>query len=428
MNLINGKFVHQVDCDHILSELESRIRKTLSKNELHPKVVIDACDKLSKSINQQNHLESLIEIGVPQKIAKQYLSEAEIKLSKEFLEYKLRTELGENFNEAKEYFPLYLQESVVEKIAPLGVLFHITAGNVDALPAMSAIEGLLVGNINILKLPQEEGGISAKILKELIEIEPLLADYIYVFDYSSKDITAMSKLVEIADAVVVWGGDIAVQSIRKMVHPNTKIIEWGHKFSFAYITKEGMTDDNLRGLAQNICVTNQLLCNSCQGIFIDTDDMEVIHHFCERFIQILEEVSVDNQRELGIGIQSQITFQLYNNELESLFSDTKIYRSENCSVIAYTDMKIEPSIKFRNCWVKRLPQQKILETIRPLKNHLQTVALLCSENEKKGLIETFLKTGVVRITNGLNMSSVYAGAAHDGEYPLRRYTKIVSIE
>jgi hypothetical protein len=420
--------VNQEECDQILLELDSHIQKTLSNSGLTPGIVVDACDKLSKSINQQNYLESLIEIGIPVDLAKEYLSEAEIKLSRKFLEYKLRTELGENFNQTRKKNPPFQKEDVIEHTAPLGVLFHITAGNVDALPAMSAIEGLLAGNINILKLPHEEGGLSAKILKELIEIEPALAEYIYVFDYSSKDITAMGKLVDLADAVVVWGGDNAIQSIRKMVHPNTKIIEWGHKLSFAYITKDGMTNENLRGIARNICETNQLLCNSCQGIFIDTEDMDVINQFCERFIQLLEDESKKVQRELGIGIQSQITFQLYNNELESLFSDFKIYRSENCSVTAYTDMKVEPSIKFRNCWVKRLPQHKLLEILRPHKNHLQTVALLCSEKEKMNIVETLWRTGVVRITSGLKMSSTYAGAAHDGEYPLRRYTKIVSVE
>lgn len=36
---------------------------------------------------------------------------------------------------------------------PLGVLFHIAAGNAEALPAYSVAEGLLMGNVNLLKLP-----------------------------------------------------------------------------------------------------------------------------------------------------------------------------------------------------------------------------------------------------------------------------------
>jgi hypothetical protein len=420
--------VEQAECEKLLDGLKLQIQKTLSSGGINPQMVIDACDKLAKSINNPFYLDSLIQMGIPTNLAREYLIEAEKKLSREFLEHKLRRELGEYFCKTKEYIPPFQQKAVVEKMAPLGVLFHITAGNVDALPAMSAIEGLLVGNINILKLPQEEGGISARILMELFKIEPALAEYVYVFDFSSKDVTAMTKLAGLADAVVVWGGDNAVQAIRQMAPLNTKIIEWGHKLSFAYITKEGITDEKLIELAQNICETNQLLCNSCQGIFIDTNEMEDVYHFSERFLPILEKTSENYHREVGIGIQSQVTFQLYNNSLESLFSDFKIYRSENCSITANSDMKIESSIKFRNCWVKRLPRQKLLETLRPYKNHLQTVALICSETEKEDLVEKFWKTGVVRVTNGSNMSSMYAGAAHDGEYPLRRYTKIVSVE
>ena len=43
---------------------------------------------------------------------------------------------------------------------PLGTLFHVTAGNVDGLPAFSAVEGLLTGNINLVKLPSGDQGLS----------------------------------------------------------------------------------------------------------------------------------------------------------------------------------------------------------------------------------------------------------------------------
>ena len=53
---------------------------------------------------------------------------------------------------------------IEEKKVPLGVIMHIGAGNALGLAAFSVMEGLLTGNINILKLPEYEGGISLKIL------------------------------------------------------------------------------------------------------------------------------------------------------------------------------------------------------------------------------------------------------------------------
>lgn len=428
MNLANGKLLDSDRRREVLESLEHQVLQTLEKERLNPQIVLDACEVLSKALNVKEHLQTLLELGFDRHIAEGYLAEVKEMLSKEYLLCKLTTELGEYYGQSKQYIPLYRKEKVSEQILPLGVLLHIAAGNAEGLPVFSVIEGLLTGNINILKLPEMEDTISGKMLLELIQIQPTLADYIYVFDYSSKDVEAIQKIVDAADAVVVWGSDIAVSAIRQLAKPNTKIIEWGHKISFAYVTESGMKDEDLMGLAYNICQTNQLLCSSCQGVFIDTDSMETLYRFCERFAGILDEASKKYPSRLGIGMQAQITLQLYNESLDSLYHEKRIFRKGDCSIIAYPDQVLEPGIMFRNCWVKRLPRQELLGKLRPYKNHLQTVGLLCAENERAALSDIFSKTGIVRITKGENMSSMYCGSPHDGEYSLRRYTKIVSRE
>ena len=65
------------------------------------------------------------------------------------------------------------------------------------------------------------------------------------------------------------------------------MIEWGHRLSFAYIS--GYEDEQLelRALAEHIIQTKQLLCSSCQTIFLDTEDMEQVYAFCEKFLPYL---------------------------------------------------------------------------------------------------------------------------------------------
>ena len=428
MNLADGKLLNADEKQDVLNSLDEKILKTLAKGKLDLAVVINACDQLSRSIQEQKHLRTLLELGFDQKIALSYITQVRQMLSKECLRRKLETELGQFYTESRRFIPLHCTDEIQEKILPLGVLLHIAAGNADGLPVFTVLEGLLSGNINLVKLPEGGDSISSMILMELLSIEPALAEYIYIFDYSSKEVEAIKKLVEIADAIVVWGSDIAVNAVRKLAKPDTKIIEWGHKISFAYVTERGINIDQLTGLAQNICETNQLLCSSCQGIFIDTDSMEKVYQFCELFIKILSKVSRNYPTISDIGLEAQISLQLYNKSLEAIGTENRIYRNEACSLIASSDSILEPSIMFRNSWVKPLPHEKLLETLRPYKNHPQTVGLLCSPNEKSFLFELFVKTGIVRITSGKNMSSVYCGAPHDGEYSLRRYTKIVSME
>lgn len=428
MNLIKGQLLDTKQSKNVIDTLQEQITITLSKESYDTQIVVDACDQLVRDINDEKYISTMIQLGIDSNTARRYLKQAKIMFGRDYLEARLAKELGEGHKHEKRFTPLYNDSEVCEYIMPIGVLLHIVAGNVDGLPAFSVFEGLLTGNINILKLPEVDGGISIRLLMELIEIEPKLAEYIYVFDYSSKDEKSISKLIKAADAVVVWGSDIAANAMWRMVDPDTKLIEWGQKISFAYITKGGIDDEKLRGLAYNICSTEQLLCNSCQGIFIDTDDMEEVYSFCEYFLPILDDMSLEFPTHNSIGTVSQITLELYNEELESIYDHRRTYRRNTCSIIAYKDSDLELSIKYRNCWVKPLPREKLLKTLQHYKNHLQTVALLCEEAERSSLIKMLAKTGIVRISGGDKMSSTYCGAAHDGEYSLRRYTKIVSVE
>ncbi len=426
MNLANGRQLDEQGKRAALDDLEQQILRTLAKERLNPQIVMDACAVLADTIDVQEQIPFLLSLGFDRKTAENYIIQMKHMLSRECLNEKLKTELGEYYGQRRQYTPFYSDEQVCEQIMPLGVLLHIAAGNADGLPVYSVIEGLLVGNINILKLPQGGDPVSSKILLELLNIQPALADYIYVFDYSSKELEIMKKMVDFADAVVVWGGDLAVSAVRKLAKSDTKIIEWGHKISFAYVTEGGMREENLAGLARHICQTNQLLCSSCQGVFLDTDSMDTVYRFCERFLHILDKASREIPFSIDVGMQAQITLQLYNESLDSLYREKKIFRQGDCSILAWNDHILEPGILFRNCWAKPLPRHELLHTLRPYKNHLQTVGLLCAEEERAELFDLFCKTGIVRITRGENMSSVYCGLPHDGEYSLRRYTKIVS--
>jgi len=269
------------------------------------------------------------------------------------------------------------------------------------------------------------------LLEELIRVEPALREYIYVFDYSSKDIHAMRKLATVADAIVVWGGDEAVSAVRKLADPNTKIIEWGHKISFAYVTKEGITREALEKLAFHICLTNQLFCSSCQGIFLDTGNMQDVYDFCEEFLPVFERVCCDNpltyDAAAELFVQAEVTLQNYHRQIEGKNTGIRVFRDRNCSITAQPDSKLETSIMFRNVWVKPLIKGDIMN-LRPYKSYLQTAALICAGHEHAELSQKLLQTGLVKISDGFEMSNYAFGEAHDGIFALRCYTRVVSVQ
>ena len=429
----------------------------MSKPRLNPHTVINACNTLSESIGS-DHVDALLALGLQEKKAAAYIAEAKEMLSKDYLLRKIQVELGEQYLTSQT--PHTPQLFPPNQVYPLGVLFHIAAGNMDGLPFYSVIEGLLVGNVNILKLPQQESGLSVMLFQELFRYAPELAEYVYVFDLASSDTHELQRLADLSDGIVVWGGDGAVAAARKMAKPNTKIVEWGHKLSFAYATREGMCDDAaLNGLAAHIVQTDQLLCSSCQGIYLDTDSMDTVYEFCERFLPILHErgaqpytqtqsyaqaqtrpyaqpqahmqpqpytQKAQNPGVRDISLEAQLALHLRNAQLESIYDGSRLYKTDSCSIMACQDKTLSLSFMFRNCWAKRLLRAEIVPVLKPYKGYLQTVGLLCAPAEREELADLFYRAGLVRVTSAEKMSATLPAEAHDGEYPLRRYSKVVS--
>lgn len=427
MIFFDGEIYENDMRDKLLADFESRICDTLSIESLSAERVILAAEKIIADIENGAFDDIISELNVDN--TDHYKRLIIANLSRENLEYRLKTELGDTD------FTTDFKNGITPKIRvmtkPLGVLFHIAAGNAEGLPVMSVAEGLLAGNINILKLPSADKGLSVKIVKRLCEYEPLLSHYIYVFDTPSSDVRTIQTLAGFADGIVVWGGTEAVKAVRSLAPPGVKLIEWGHKLSFCYVSDYVNHTDELSALADHIASTRQLLCSSCQTVFIDTDDKNELVRFCEIFLPYLE-AAVGKHKSTSIGTRARDTIISYTASLEEAIGIRQIspdtLSGKGCSLIIKDDSELELSPMMCNVLVKRLPEKDIVHTLRNAKGFLQTAGLICNESEIERLTDLLLSAGVTRITRAGNMSAYFSGESHDGDYPLSRYTRKVNIE
>ncbi len=430
MILFDGKTYESSEQDRLLTELEKKIPVILAKKQLSPEVVIEAVECLRNDLLKGKFDELLA--SFPADVVDTYKAQAEVLLSKEHLHKKLETELGNTFEYTTGYIKGFNQIKV--RKMPLGVLFHIAAGNMDFLPAYSLAEGLMTGNINILKLPSADNGLSLKLIMQLIEYRPELKDYIYVFDTSSSDIQGMRKMADLSNAVSVWGSDMAIEAVRGLAPTGVKIIEWGQKLGFCYITKLNEAEDagkELEGLAKHIAQTKQLLCSSCQVIYLDTSGMEELKAFGMRFLPILENAVNGNKTE-EIGVRARDTLVSYTQRLKAYLGEEEkhdnVIRGKGCSVIISSDSDLELSPMMCNVLVKPLPRENIGKVLYAGRFHLQTAGLICPKEDREHLAELFTQCGLIRVTKAADMSAYFPGECHDGEYALSRYVRIVNVE
>ena len=427
MIFFDGEIYENDMRDKLLARFEDRICDTLGNCQLSAEQVILAAEKISADI-ENGTFDDIIS-GLDVDNTDYYKQLIVANLSRENLEYRLKTELSDT--DFTTDFTNGITPKIQVQTKPLGVLFHIAAGNAEGLPVMSVAEGLLAGNINILKLPSADKGLSVKIVKRLCEYEPLLSRYIYVFDTPSSDVRTIQTLAGFADGIVVWGGTEAVKAVRSLAPPGVKLIEWGHKLSFCYISDYINHTDELSALAEHIASTRQLLCSSCQTVFIDTDDKKELTQFGETFLPYLE-AAVAKHRNTSIGTRARDTIISYTACLEEAIGIRQVspdtLSGKGCSLIIKDDCELELSPMMCNVLVKRLPRKDIIRTLRNAKGFLQTAGLICDKTDRAKLTDLLLSAGVTRITQAGNMSAYFSGESHDGDYPLSRYTRKINIE
>lgn len=401
-------------------KLRDDLNRTLAAPDLEPETVIEACHALSQEISAGTYdrlLQRALSRGgneAAKEQAADQVRQAARLLSRPRLEEKLRWELPP------------VPEGVYR--CPMGVLLHIGAGNMEGLPAYSVVEGLLAGNINLLKLPEGDNRISSFLLRRLVTIEPRLRPYVYVFRIPSSERGPMKCLAGLADGIAVWGGDEAVRAVRELAGPGVKLIEWGHRISFAYVTTRGMDEQRLRQLARHMLSTGQVLCSSCQGIYLDTDDWKELEKFSKHFLEILEE-EARNCPTKDQGERGRNTLRVQCSRLEAAaYGGKRVFAGALTSVTLEKDPCPETSLMFGNCWVKSLPRGEILTVLRRNSGKLQTVALLCGEDEREALARLLWRAGAVRVCGAGEMSALPDNGVqpHDGEFPLMRYSKYVT--
>lgn len=430
MILYGGKTYESSEQNRLLSELKEKIPQILSEKTLSPDVVIDAVVHLRADLLEGKFDDLLT--SLPEEMVGTYKKQAVALLSEEHLNMKLETELGNT----EEYItdPVEGFSRIKVRKMPLGVLFHISAGNMDFLPAYSLAEGLMTGNINIVKLPSADEGLSLKLILKLIEYRPELKDFIYVFDTPSTDIQGMRQMAELCNAISVWGSDMAIEAVRGLAPTGVKIIEWGQKLGFCYISKLSEVRDadaELEDLAKHIAATKQLLCSSCQVIFIDTTDMDEVRAFAERFLPVLEKAANANA-STEIGIRARDTLISYTQRIKAYLGEEEInsgvLRGRGVSVIPSSDSNLELSPMMCNVLVKPLPRDEMAGMLYRSRYYLQTAGLICPDEDRADITEILLKGGLIRVTRAANMSAYFPGECHDGEYALGRYMRTVNIE
>ncbi|MFF4444018.1 acyl-CoA reductase [Streptomyces sp. NPDC001502] len=430
-----GEFIGDEEAGRRLAELPAAVEAALSEG-LETETVLAACDALATALCDPGHpVRARLAAHLPEGEDPAVLAELGGLLGRRELTRKLRRELGSatpgRLNRADP------RETVYEAWAPVGLVAHIAPGNAATVAPLSLVEGLLAGNVNVLKTSSDDTLLTQQLMAELAALDPsgALAARIVVLRFPSSRQEWLRLMCAPADAVAVWGGEAAVEGVAAHVPAGCRLVEWGHRISFAYLTADAWSDARtLDALADDVCLHEQEACSSPQVVYLDTEDEEEVFGFAERFAAVLAArppaAAGAAAGEPDPAEAAELTTTELMARLEEHLGLTRVFAAPDGSwrVMADTRSPLTASPLHRSVWVKPLPRKRLIATLRPMRRYLQTAGLAGSATDIAELSRTALAAGVTRVTPVGAMLESYAGEPHDGVYALQRYSRRVAVQ
>lgn len=404
---------------------------------LDPELVINACDQLSGAIASGTGPSGRLVAA----LAGPAITKAEAVLARRdlasFLEAgNLRRTLHTELGAQPAVMAPVAGQPVVESWQPLGLLAHIAPANVAIAGAITLVEGLLSGNVNLVKTSSRQGQLTQRFAAELVAVEPRLAPYVMVLGFESSRRAWLEWMCGAADGVVVWGGAAATTAVGDLVPVGARLVVWGPKISFGYLTAAAWNDrEVLSALARDVCALDQRACSSPQVVYVDTANDEQLWLVAGSIAEALSEVAAgyDPPRP-DQAEQAEITNTVLVARHEEHLGLARVLAGPGgrWHVLAERDSALRASPLHRTVLVKPLPREQIRTTLHPMRHYLQTVGVapgdaVARDGSVSDLVTALIAAGVDRITPLGSMHESYPGEPHDGEYALRRYSRRVAV-
>ncbi len=407
---------HPISHDLLFTSLEKITKKLVPSDDLYKKLISelqnrDDVSSLDQAVELMSSLISFIQPNC--------------------LRTKMRREFGTEF--PFELKRISFKEDHFESWYPLGLLIHVTPNNSPILGVLGVIEGLLSGNVNILKLARKDGQFAAIFFHELCRLDDLqiLKNYLYIGRIPSTDRNYMRDIFSIADGISAWGSEESLKNIRELAPQSSRVIEWGHKISFSYVSKLSLDDEDLySSLAQEICQNEQMACSSPQCVFIEDASLEMLKNFAFNLSIALEKISPQFAIiKPDTAAQAEITVVSELVRLNSILGKGELITSKGNEWRLFIDLQpsLNASPLFRSLWIKPMPRNKIVSHLRPLKNYLQTAGLWAQSNEIEAISKDLFLSGVQRVRKLGEMTDSYLGEPHDGVFALQRYCQKITF-
>jgi hypothetical protein len=189
-------------------------------------------------------------------------------------------------------------------VFPRGNVFHLPPANVDTIFVYSWAISALAGNHNVVRISSRSAGAAEVILDALnaTDADPVIGRTQRMITYGHDD-AVTGALSRWCDLRVVWGGDRAVDTIRKLpLRPSARDLTFPDRTSWAVLSVPGWraADPAARrtavvGFANDAYWFDQAACSSPRTVFLvggaggGTDTAAVRAEFLDLLLDVVDQ-------------------------------------------------------------------------------------------------------------------------------------------
>lgn len=316
--------------------------------------------------------------------------------------------------------------------------FQVCAGTVPGVSVTAMIRGLLVKSAVVLKPGRDDTVLPVLFARGLAEEDPELAASVAVLYWPGGREAVEQAFLDAAEAVVVYGSDDTVRSLRDRTPVTSTFVAYHHRVSAGLVGRSGLADSRSAAetadrAALSTAIFDQRGCVSPHVLYVERGGGVAPSAWADELARALRELETRlPSGPLRPDEASEIQQLRGTAELRAAAGEgVRVLHGgrDPWTVLVEEESGFRPSCLGRVIRVRPVDDlTAAVDELTELGRFLQTVALDGVGARREGLAERLARIGAVRITTLERAPWPPAWWHHDGAGALRALVRWVDLE
>ena len=338
--------------------------------------------------------------------------------------------------------PRYLDDWVFDarfrgmiKAQPLGVVAHVSAGNVFVGGVDTLIQGIVTRNVNLMKMSSVDPLFPVLFARSLRDHDErgTVARSLALLSWKGGDREVEGVLKRECNAIVVYGGAEAVRSYRQDLGLHTRLVEYGPKYSFVLVARDELERRGLEACARLIArdgvMWEQSACSSPHVVYVEGREtaQALMTALGAAFGQWALEIPPGSLSD-DEAVEITKVRELAKVEKAMGTGDLLHAAGTGWTLALRDDPEFETSCLNRTLIIKPVDTlEAAVAAVAPMGEYIQTVAILADDVRSRRLALALSALGADRMVEIGRMAARKHGTPHDGTRGLSTLVRWTSL-